>query len=145
MAMDNRISVRLKLSDFINTKHEPYIMDYVIRTYEKFPFFLKFWYDENEIENDDLEKFIDKYQSKLKYRTMIQTGSEIPTSDFVWFDILNKNDYKENQRHRFLSTYEDLDELFNSLVSFSECGIFCSGEKPRKQKRNDYESSDSRE
>ena len=43
-----------------------------------------------------------------------------------------------------MSHYESAEELVGCLKAFSDCAVFCCGEKPKKQKRNDYESSNSR-
>jgi hypothetical protein len=40
-------------------------------------------------------------------------------------------------RRRFICNYESPDELIGSLKAFSDCAVFCAGEKPKKQKRND--------
>ena len=136
----------MKLSEFINTDYEQIVMEYIDNCHKRQPFFLHFWCNENEIDVDTINKFADKNKDKLHIRTVIKSTAELKNGEFIWFDIIRKEDDISDggNKRRFVSYYESPEELLTSLKAFSDCAVFCCGEKPKKQKRNDYESSNSR-
>ena len=130
----------MKLSEFINTDYEPLIMDYIDICHKRKPFFLHFWCNEGEIDVDTINRFADEHKSKLHIRTVIKSTPVLGPNEFVWYDIIRKEDDTQmGDRRRFLHHYESPEELISALKSFSDCVVFCSGEKPKKQKRNDGE------
>ena len=63
-----RLSVRLKLSDFIGTEREEEVMNKISSIYEnlRFPFILYLWYEKDkDISHDILRKFTYRSQKKL--------------------------------------------------------------------------------
>ena len=66
-------------------------------------------------------------------------------NDFVWYDIIDKNNANKTNRVRFQYIYNREEQILDGLNEFYNCAKFCTSEKPpKRQKRNDYESSDSR-
>ena len=53
--MKNKISLRLKLSDFISTEMEESVMEKISKTHNdsRVAVLLYLWYDTDEIDNDD--------------------------------------------------------------------------------------------
>jgi len=136
----NKVSLRMKLSEFINTDYEPLIMEYIDECHNRKPFFLNFWCNEGEIDVDTISRFADEHKSKLHIRTVIKSTPVLGPNEFVWYDIIKKEDDTQmGDRRRFIHNYESPDDLISALKSFSDCAVFCSGDKPKKQKRNDGE------
>jgi len=141
----HKVSLRMKLSEFINTDHEAPIMNYIDTCHIRLPFFLNFWCNEGEIDVDTIQRFADDNKDKLHIRTVIKSTPMLGANDFIWYDIIKKDDDTQmGDGRRFVHNYTTPEELIGCLKSFSDCAVFCSGEKPKKQKRNDYESSNSR-
>ena len=67
--MLSKLSLRLKLSDFINTEFEPTIMEKINRIHNELHIavMLYLWFDEDEINSTDLKKFL---MIKIFYRRM---------------------------------------------------------------------------
>jgi adenylate kinase family enzyme len=121
-------------------------MDYVDVCFQRQAFLMNFWCNKDEIQMDQLDRFIETNKDKLHIRTVIKSTAELAVNDFIWYDIIRREDdnITYGDRRRFVKYYEKPDELIACLKEFSDCAAFCCGEKPKKQKRNDYESSDSR-
>tara|TARA_R100001463_G_scaffold82089_1_gene136693 strand:+ start:375 stop:788 length:414 start_codon:yes stop_codon:yes gene_type:complete len=134
----NKVSLRMKLSEFINTDYEPIIMDYIDLCHTKKPFFLNFWCKEGEIDVDTINRFADEHKSKLHIRTVIKSTATLEPNDFIWYDIIRpEDDLQMGDCRRFVHNYKSVEDLIGCLKSFSDCAVFCAGEKPKKQKRND--------
>ena len=128
----------MKLSEFINTDYEPIIMDYIDLCHIKKPFFLNFWCKEGEIDVDTINRFADEHKSKLHIRTVIKSTATLEPNDFIWYDIIRpEDDLQMGDCRRFVHNYKSVEDLIGCLKSFSDCAVFCAGEKPKKQKRND--------
>ena len=107
-------------------------------------FYLRLWYDDGALKPKELKDFLLKYESRLHFKTNIKVGDQLAVNDFVWYDLTNKFDYMGN-RIRFQYTYSKEESILKGLDEFHKCAKFCTSDKPaKKQKRNDYESSDSR-
>jgi len=134
----NKVSLRMKLSEFINTDYEPIIMEYIDECHTRKPFFLNFWCKEGEIDVDTINRFADEHKSKLHIRTVIKSTATLEPNDFIWYDIIRpEDDLQMGDCRRFVHNYKSVEELIGCLKSFSDCAVFCAGEKPKKQKRND--------
>lgn len=128
----------MKLSEFINTDYEPIIMDYIDLCHKRQPFFLNFWCKEGEIDVDTINRFADEHKSKLHIRTVIKSTATLEPNDFIWYDIIRpEDDLQMGDCRRFVHNYKSVEDLIGCLKSFSDCAVFCAGEKPKKQKRND--------
>ena len=137
------ISLRLKLVDFL--EHEeiliPLISD-ISKTTQ--PFSIYFWYqDSADINSPTFQSFLKEWESKsnARYKTMIKILDDC--REFAWFDICPP-DIKLNSRFRY--NYNSPGSVILGLKTFKDCYDFVTKDKTfKKQKRNDYESSDSGE
>ena len=132
------ITLRLKLTEFIETEIEEYVIDKINQVYKISQFKLHLWYDEDEIKSSQIKTFLEKYESSLHFRTKIKPTREIDTNEFIWFDVIPDKS-SENLRARY--TY--MGNVISGLNQFGETLEFCKkpkSEKPiRKQKRNDFD------
>ena len=139
--MTSKISLRLKLTDFINTEMESEIMEKIDKTHNdlNIAVLLYLWYTEGEVKNKDLKEFLMRWEDKLSFKTIVKQGSDIKTNDFIWFDIIPSGlHYYSNKRFQF--TYTNTNSILNGLQQFYEVAKFTTSDKPvKKQKRNDYE------
>jgi hypothetical protein len=102
------------------------------------------WYKDGALKPKDLKQFLIKYESRLHFKTNINVGDTLKTNDFIWYDLSNIPDYR-GDRIRFQYIYIKEENILKGLDEFHKCAKFCSSDKPvKRQKRNDYESSDSR-
>ena len=139
--MKNKISLRLKLSDFINTEIESEIMEQVSKTHNdsRVAVLLYLWYDVGEIPNDDLKNFLMRWEDKLSFRTIVKQGSKLRPNDFIWFDVIQHN-IEGNTYKRFSYYYKNKNQILNGLREFYQVTKFITSDKPvKRQKRNDYE------
>ena len=137
----------MNLADFINTKYESDVIDRLDLIFkDSIKFYLKLWYVDGTLKASELKDFLLKYESRLHFKTNIKVGSDLGINDFVWFDILNKNNVSNSNRVRFQYAYNHKSDILNGLREFHKCAKFCSSDKPPKriQKRNDNESSNYR-
>ena len=139
--MLSKLSLRLKLSDFINTDAEEQIMNKINDVHKELNIsvLLYLWFDEGEINNKDLKEFLMRWEDKLSFKTVVKQGSEIKSNDFIWFDIIPSGaSYNPNKRFQF--TYSNKEQILHGLTDFYNVAKFTTSEKPiKKQKRNDYE------
>ena len=139
--MKNKISLRLKLSDFINTEIESEIMEQVSKTHNdsRVAVLLYLCYDVCEIPNDDLKNFLMRWEDKLSFRTIVKQGSKLRPNDFIWFDVIPHN-IEGNTYKRFSYYYKNKNQILNGLREFYQVTKFITSDKPvKRQKRNDYE------
>mgnify|MGYP003654615351 FL=1 len=136
-----KLSLRLKLTDFINTEIESKVMEKIndIHNELHIAVLLNLWFEDGEIKNKDLKEFLMRWEDKLSFKTIVKQGSDIKTNDFIWFDIIPSGlHYTSNKRFQF--TYTNTNSILNGLQQFYEVAKFTTSEKPiKKQKRNDYE------
>jgi hypothetical protein len=139
--MTSKLSLRLKLTDFINTEIESKVMEKIndIHNELHIAVLLNLWFEDGEIKNKDLKEFLMRWEDKLSFKTIVKQGSNIKTNDFIWFDIIPSGlHYTSNKRFQF--TYTNTNSILNGLQQFYEVAKFTTSEKPiKKQKRNDYE------
>ena len=139
--MTTKLSLRLKLTDFINTEIESKVMEKIndIHNELHIAVLLNLWFEDGEIKNKDLKEFLMRWEDKLSFKTIVKQGSDIKTNDFIWFDIIPPGlPYYSNKRFQF--TYTNTNSILNGLQQFYEVAKFTTSEKPiKKQKRNDYE------
>ena len=139
--MTTKLSLRLKLTDFINTEIESKVMEKIndIHNELHIAVLLNLWFEDGEIKNKDLKEFLMRWEDKLSFKTIVKQGSNIKTNDFIWFDIIPSGlHYTSNKRFQF--TYSNTNSILNGLEEFYNVAKFTTSEKPiKKQKRNDYE------
>jgi hypothetical protein len=127
-----KISLRMKLNDFINKKVEDDI--------------LKGLAEITQISNGivSLILWFDEKDSDINLKETIVAKSKIKESDFVWFDMRSYNDEHEIPNNwRFQYKYGAPSQIIDGLKTFSDAITFFKN-KPakenkieRKQKRND--------
>ena len=85
-----KVSLRLKLSDFINTDIEQEVIKKINNVHNELHItvLLYLWFEEDEINSKDLKEFLMKWEDKLSFKTVVKCGHDISFSDFVWFDIV---------------------------------------------------------
>ena len=141
-----KVNVRVNLSHFLN---KPFEED-VIRKLEdvhadSVKYYLILWYEDGKLKPKDLKDFLIKYESRLHFKTNIKVGRQLKTNDFIWYDIIDENNANKTNRVRFQYIYYNEESILKGLDEFHKCAKFCTSEKPpKRQKRNDYESSNSR-
>ena len=132
----NVVRLRLKMSDWVKTEIEEYLINRLAELHKIHQFKLHLWYDDGDLSPTELKKFITKYEKQLFFRTIITPTSDIKRNDFIWYDII-PSELKPFDRTRF--TYAG--DIFGGLLQFQKTLEFCMkprSETPiRKQKRND--------
>ena len=137
------VSLRLKLIDFL--EHEeiliPMISD-ISKTTQPFPIY--FWYqDSADVNSPTFQKFLKDWEGKsgARYKTVIKILDD--WKNFAWFDILP---HGIGLHSRFQYRYKNSGGIILGLKTFKDCYDFTTKDKTvKKQKRNDYEDSNSRE
>ena len=136
-----KVSLRLKLSDFINTDIEQEVMKKINNVHNELhtTVLLYLWFEEDEINSKDLKEFLMKWEDKLTFKTVVKQGFYINTSEFIWFDVIPTNTPSSPYK-RFEYQYSESNKILDGLQEFYNIAKFTLSEKPmRKQKRNDYD------
>ena len=136
-----KVSLRLKLSDFINSDIEEEVMKKINTVHSKLhtTVLLYLWFEEDEINSKDLKEFLMRWEDKLTFKTVVKQGFYINTSEFIWFDVIPINT-PSSPHKRFEYQYSESNKILDGLKEFYNVTKFTTSEKPvRKQKRNDYE------
>ena len=140
--MLSKVSLRLKLSDFIDTDIEEEVINKINQTnYDlNIVILLYLWYEEGEVDSVTLKKFLMRWENVLQFKTVIKQGSKMRPNEFVFWDIKPENT-EVNKWSRFTCSYYDKENILKGLDKFYEYTKFIATEtKPvKKQKRNDYE------
>ena len=141
-----KINLRMNLSHFLNKPYEKEVMKKLDEIHlDKIIFYLKLWYEDGTVTPEDLKRFLMEYESNLHFKTVVKVGNELKPNEFVWYDIIDVNSRNLNNLLRFEYIYNKKEHILDGLDEFHKCAKFCTSEKPpKKQKRNDYESSNSR-
>ena len=141
-----KVNVRMNLFHFLNKPYEKDVIDKLsVISADSIVFYLRLWYKDGTVSTKDLKKFLLEYESSLHFKTIIRVGDDLKPNDFVWFDIIDENNANKTNRVRFQYMYYNEESILKGLDEFHKCAKFCTSEKPpKRQKRNDYESSNSR-
>ena len=141
-----KVNVRMNLFHILNKSYEKKVIDKLsVINADSIVFFLNLWYEEGALSPEDLKRFIVDHEKSLHFKTNIKVGNDLRVNDFVWFDIIDVNNANKTNRVRFEYIYYNEEGILKGLDEFHKCAKFCTSEKPpKRQKRNDYESSDSR-
>lgn len=136
----------MNLFHFLNKPYEKDVIDrLLVINDDSIVFYLRLWYEDGTISMKDLKEFLLKYESSLHFKTNIRVGNNLKPGDFVWFNIVDNDNANKLDRVRFEYIYNSEKQILKGLEEFHKCAKFCTSEKPPKiQKRNDYESSNSR-
>ena len=141
-----KVNVRMNLSHFLNKPYEEKVIDKLNAVHsDSIKYYLTLWYEDGSVSPKDLKDFLLKYESRLHFNTNIKVGNSLKPNEFIWFDITDKNNVNASNSLRFQYTYSREEDIILGLNEYHKCAKFCTSEKPpKRQKRNDYESSDSR-
>ena len=140
--MLSKVSLRLKLSDFINTDIEEKVMNIVNHAHTELSvtILLYLWFEKDEVSNKDLKDFLMRWEDKLSFKTIIKQGHQLQFNDYIFFDILPMNTPKSPTWKRFTYNYTDANKVLDGLKEFYKVTKFTTSDKPvKRQKRNDYE------
>ena len=140
--MLSKVSLRLKLSDFINTDIEEKVMNIINHAHNELSVtvLLYLWFEEGEIVSKDLKKFLIKWEDKLSFKTIIKQGHQLQLNDYIFFDIKPTNVSGSDISKRFTYNYTDANKVLDGLKEFYKVTKFTTSDKPvKRQKRNDYE------
>ena len=139
--MLSKISLRVKLSDFINTDIEQEVMNKINDAHTEFriTLLLYLWFEEGELSNKDLKDFLMRWEDKLTFKTVVKQGHKLMINDYIFFDIIPVGT-PDNISKRFSYNYINTDKILDGLQEFYNVLKFTTSDKPTKrQKRNDYE------
>ena len=139
--MLSKVSLRLKLSDFINSDIEETVMNIVNHAHTELSVtvLLYLWFEEGEVSNKDLKEFLMRWEDKLSFKTVVKQGNKLNKSDFIFFDIIPTY-VQDSTTKRFSYSYVTSDKILTGLKEFYSVTKFTTADKPyKKQKRNDYE------
>ena len=141
-----KVNLRMNLSHFLDKAIEESVIDKLESIHkDSITYYLTLWYEDGFLKPDDIKNFLIKYESHLHFKTNIKVGDELKYNDFVWYDIIDQKNADKTNRVRFQYTYNREEDILDGLKEFHKCAKFCTSEKPpKRQKRNDYESSNSR-
>ena len=136
----------MNLSHFLNKSFEKSVIDKLESIHkDSITYYLTLWYEDGSVKPDDIKNFLIKYEKHLHFKTNIKIGDNLKVNDFVWFDIIDSNNANKTNRVRFQYIYNTEEQILDGLNEYHKCAKFCTSEKPpKRQKRNDYESSNSR-
>ena len=140
--MLSKVSLRLKLSDFINTNIEENVMNRINQIHSELHVIvsLYLWFEEDEITSKDLKDFLMRWEDKLTFKTVVKQGHKLQVNDYIFFDIIPTNIPDSDISKRFTYKYKDVNMILNGLKEFYNVTKFTTSEKPiKRQKRNDYE------
>ena len=140
--MLSKVSLRLKLSDFINTDIEETVMDKINHIHRELhvTVLLYLWFEEDEITGTDLKEFLMRWEDKLTFKTIVKQTHKLHTKDFIFFDIIPMQVSDSDISKRFSYRYMNSNKLLDGLQEFYNVTKFTTSEKPiKRQKRNDYE------
>ena len=141
-----KVNVRMNLLHFLNKPYEKDVIDKLsVISADPIVFYLRLWYEDGTISTKDLKEFLLKYESSLHFKTNIRVGNNLKPGDFVWFNIIDNDNVGKLDRVRFEYIYNSEEQILKGLDEFHRCAKFCTSDKPpKRQKRNDYESSNNR-
>ena len=139
--MLSKISLRLKLSDFMNADIEETVMNKINQIHSELhvTVLLYLWFEEDEITSKDLKDFLMRWEDKLTFKTVVKQGHQLQVNEYIFFDILPVGT-PDIVTKRFTYKYINTDKILDSLQEFYNVVKFTTSDKPvKKQKRNDYE------
>ena len=141
-----KVNLRMNLSHFLNKPYEEQVIKKLGEVHnDSIKYYLNLWYKDGDLKPDDIRTFIKKHEKNLHFKTNIVVGNSIAPNDFIWFDITDVDSVINGNQIRFQYRYQNEEDILIGLEEFHKCAKFCTSEKPpKRQKRNDYESSNNR-
>ena len=94
----SKLSVRLKLSDFIEN-FEEIVISRINKIYKDLnrPFVLYLWYDNEEVSPKQLKSFMLDWESSLNWKTIIRKGNTVKINEGIWYNISPVGEESEGQ------------------------------------------------
>lgn len=140
-----RMSLRIKLTEFIDTEYEAEIVELINTYYSKlkYPFKLKLWYEKEELDQEKVIQFIKRWEPSWedKYKTIFKSNSSQGIDDLTWFNIVPRLDATTAYKYTFeyIQKDGDIQSLIRGINEFYNTALFVTSPKPPKriQKRND--------
>ena len=141
-----KVNLRMNLSHFLNKSYEEQVIQKLGDIHsDSIKYYLNLWYKDGDLKPDDIKTFIERHEKNLHFKTNIVVGNSIAPNDFIWFDITDANSVINGNQIRFQYLYNNEEDILLGLEEYHKCAKFCTSEKPpKRQKRNDYESSNNR-
>jgi len=145
----NRFSIKIRLSDFIGTHDEGYLLEALDEVKDKFraPVVLKLWFVEDELQAKRVKDFMNSHTELLsRYNTNIyyndalfckSIGSDSIRESDGWFDVVNDIVYLENGHSdsRFTYVYDNEAPIWTSIQAFLDTVNFHAIERPVYNKK----------
>jgi hypothetical protein len=144
-----RFSLKIRLSDFIDTPDETYLLEALEKVKDKFmvPVVLKLWFVEDELQDKKVKKFMSTHTELLShYNTNIYYnkalfcksigGDGIRESD-AWFNVVNEIVYLEegHTNSRFNYVYSNEAPIWTCVHAFLDTVNFHAKERPIYNKK----------
>jgi hypothetical protein len=123
MKLQKRV-VRIKLTDILNSSHEPDILKKMNSIQKYNGIFFKLWYVKNEIHNSQLISFKTNYKEILD-QGRITLSDDTEYSEFAWYEIANRLSTNLDDKYKFRSTYTTSTDIMTCLTEL-ETFIKCS-------------------
>jgi hypothetical protein len=134
------INIRFYLPDFLKVQDKIEIpLDNLYKN-SKQPIRLYFWKDEDFSKSDlkSLKSFMDKWEQKKYFKTIIKSSWFDHSKEFIWFDFLPVTCKHKPKWFRFSYTYYSADSLLKGMTFLRDILDFTTNSTfVKKQKRND--------
>ncbi len=81
----------MNLSHFLNESFEEQVIEKLHDIHkDSIKYYLTLWYEDGALNPTDVKNFIEKYESRLHFKTNIVVGNNLKSNDFIWFDITDR-------------------------------------------------------
>jgi hypothetical protein len=123
MAVSKR-TVKLILSDFIETEHESEILNKLDSLKNYGAIFIKLCYNTKDIDSSKISSFKERYKSILESGNIKIHDTEFQ-NEFVWYEISCKKNNNVNSNYKFKSMYTNSSDMIlciselESFIKFS--------------------------
>lgn len=118
MNIRNKFILKLNINDVDSTIKElliKYLKFYILE--HKLKMEVQLWYDSSVQDEKYCINLFNSIKNELDNILEIKLFNYYP-STFVWFNIINKNFVIKDHYYKFISTYNNNDELINSIFMF---------------------------
>ena len=140
----SRFSLKIKLSDFIDTSDETYLLESLEKVKDKFmvPVVLKLWFVEDELQDKRVKKFLSTnkellscYNTNIYYNEALfckSIGGEGMRESDGWFTVVNEIVYLEegHTNSRFNYVYSNEAPIWTCVHAFLDTVNFHAKERP---------------
>ena len=129
--MLSKVSLRLKLSDFINTDIEEEVMNKVNHAHTELSVtvLLYLWFEEGEVTNKELKDFLMRWEEKLSFKTVVKQGHQLHINEYIFFDIIPNNIIKNDITKRFSYGYNTSAKILDGIREFYNVTKFTTTDK----------------